>query len=339
MAYPSSLDELTDGVPSDGAAPTTALGDVTYPHDDHHRALAVAVEAVEAELGTDPSGASATVKARLDTLDTTVAAKLVAASNLSDVASASTARTNLGLGTAATQASSAFETAGTAILKTLPDAKGDLIVATAADTPARLAVGTNGHVLTADSGEASGVKWAAAAGGSFSTPQVWKSGWYSSLSGSIDTRTLNEDRGFWVPVVVDRSLTVDRIGLELTSTATGSPVVRLGIYSDSSGVPGTLLLDAGTIDGTSATYQEITISQALTAGRWWLVCAQQGGTSNSACRAVRYATSLPVSSSGYSPYEAGCYVDADALTGAFPASAPTMNDVVAATPRIMLRVV
>lgn len=60
MAYPLSLDELTDGVPSDGAAPTTDLGDATYPHDDHHRALAVAVEAIEAELGTEPSRASAT---------------------------------------------------------------------------------------------------------------------------------------------------------------------------------------------------------------------------------------------------------------------------------------
>lgn len=53
------------------------------------------------------------------------------------------------------------------ISKTIVDAKGDLIVATAADTVSRLGVGpTNGHVLTIDSNEATGLKWAAASGGS-----------------------------------------------------------------------------------------------------------------------------------------------------------------------------
>lgn len=53
-----------------------------------------------------------------------------------------------------------------AILKTIVDAKGDLIAGTAADTVSRLAVGTNGYVLTADSAEATGLKWAALPGAS-----------------------------------------------------------------------------------------------------------------------------------------------------------------------------
>ena len=52
-----------------------------------------------------------------------------------------------------------------AIPASIIDAKGDVIVGTANDTAARLAVGADGQVLTADSAEAGGVKWAAAGGG------------------------------------------------------------------------------------------------------------------------------------------------------------------------------
>jgi hypothetical protein len=57
-----------------------------------------------------------------------------------------------------------FNNAGAAIAKTIVDAKGDIIAATAADTIARLAVGANDTVLTADSSTATGLKWAAAGG-------------------------------------------------------------------------------------------------------------------------------------------------------------------------------
>jgi hypothetical protein len=54
-----------------------------------------------------------------------------------------------------------------AVGKALVDAKGDLMTATANDTPARLAVGsTNGHVLTVDSSTSTGLAWKAAASGS-----------------------------------------------------------------------------------------------------------------------------------------------------------------------------
>ena len=46
-------------------------------------------------------------------------------------------------------------------MATAIDAKGDLIAGTGADTFDRLAVGTNDHVLTADSTAATGLKWAA----------------------------------------------------------------------------------------------------------------------------------------------------------------------------------
>jgi hypothetical protein len=54
-----------------------------------------------------------------------------------------------------------------AIQNSIVDAKGDLISATANDTPARLGVGTNGQVLTADSSAATGLAWATPSGGNF----------------------------------------------------------------------------------------------------------------------------------------------------------------------------
>jgi hypothetical protein len=70
-----------------------------------------------------------------------------------------------------------------AIQNAIVTAKGDLISATAASTPARLAVGTNGQVLQADSTTATGLKWAS------TSPTFVGCSLYKSSSQSITAST------------------------------------------------------------------------------------------------------------------------------------------------------
>ncbi len=77
-----------------------------------------------------------------------------------------------------------WATDASGIPATIFDAKGDIIAATAADTASRLAVGTNGQVLTADSTTATGLKWASASSSSGPAFQA-----YSTPSQSVSSST------------------------------------------------------------------------------------------------------------------------------------------------------
>jgi len=69
----------------------------------------------------------------------------------------------------------------------------------------------------------------------------------------------------------------DQIAAEVTGVIAAS-TVRLGVYADDGrGLPGALLLDAGTINGNSATVQAIAINLNLSPGRYWLCAVSQGG--------------------------------------------------------------
>jgi hypothetical protein len=68
------------------------------------------------------------------------------------------------------------------VAKSLVDAKGDLLVGTADNTVARIGIGTDGYLLTADSSTTEGLKWAAAP---VSLPsQTGESGKYLTTDGS-----------------------------------------------------------------------------------------------------------------------------------------------------------
>lgn len=108
-----------------------------------------------------------------------------------------------------------------AIQNAIVDAKGDLISATAADTPARLAVGTNGQVLTADSTTATGLKWATAS----STPTFVG----THLTKSVD-QTINDNA---LTQITWDTETFDTDAFHSTSTNTSRitiPTGKAGYY-------------------------------------------------------------------------------------------------------------
>lgn len=81
--------------------------------------------------------------------------------------------------------------AGTALLY---DAKGDILISTGNDAPARLGVGADGQVLMADSTTAQGVKWGTAGGGA---PSSWVPSGYEGIGLIANGAAANSS--FWVP--------------------------------------------------------------------------------------------------------------------------------------------
>lgn len=103
-------------------------------------------------------------------------------------------------------------------------------------------------------------------------PQRFESGDYL-VPPTLTTTTGNANSGFLVtfPIFLP-SVTVDRIGIEVTSAGGAGSLGRLGIYNSSStsNYPDTRLLDAGTVSVSSTGKREATISQTITQGIYWL---------------------------------------------------------------------
>lgn len=101
------------------------------------------------------------------------------------------------------------------------------------------------------------------------------------------------------------------------------------------GATGALLLDAGTVSGVSIADLEITISQALVPGRYWLVAAAQGGTPT--IRAVGNSDAFGTIGIAAVAGSERCAYFQDTVTGALPANFTAGASTLAYAPRLSLR--
>lgn len=113
----------------------------------------------------------------------------------------------------------------TAIQPTIFDAKGDLLTATAGDTPARIAAGNSGETLVADSSTSTGLRWqgSTAAGRNFLINggfDVWQRG--TSVAVAASNTSYTTDR--WkLSLGANASYTVSR---QATGDTTNLPFVQ-----------------------------------------------------------------------------------------------------------------
>jgi hypothetical protein len=157
LATPTAANHATTKAYVDAIA--TAAGNVPAPGDptDDGKFLKADsgdfswqdIVAADISDSTAPGRAVVTVATNAALLTQVASGGSATINTLLNAASAAAARTALDVPSNAE-----------AILDTLIDAKGDLLVGTADNTVARQAIGTNTQILTVDLAEASGMKWA-----------------------------------------------------------------------------------------------------------------------------------------------------------------------------------
>jgi hypothetical protein len=109
------------------------------------------------------------------------------------------------------------------LTKKIADAKGDLLVGTADNAISRVGVGTNGQVLTADSNEASGLKWAApAAVGVFESSIVFEGATANDFETTLAVTDPTGDRTITFPDATGTVALTSDITVTASSTNTFS---------------------------------------------------------------------------------------------------------------------
>lgn len=174
-------------------------------------------------------------------------------------------------------------------------------------------------------------------GGAIAGVMPMVSGFYYKTPSSNSSQTSPVNRSYYLPIFVPETTTFDRIGVRTSTSFAGTATVRLGIYADSGGNPGTVVLDAGTISAiASNSIYQITINQSLDAGLYWLANNTTGAaTTNSFFSANGGYLQFPVGTS-ISPTIPTSFTEAVTATSSFT-TAGTVLTVTANTPDVWIR--
>jgi len=316
-AFPGAIDNFTNPIAAD------PLDSVTVPHASQHANINDAVEAIETAIGTTavpvlarlagptftgvPSAPTAAPLTNTTQIATT--AYVVAAANTGPQGSQGSQGSTGSQGAAGSQGSQGAAGAqGTTGSQGATGAQG-----TAGAQGSQGATGS-----TASFGFTSGLYYRGVGGGSLVTASV--------------------NQTVYVPLAINKTNTFDRIAIETGSTYSGTGSVRLGIYNNDSttGKPSTVLLDAGTVATTAAsTIYQITISQSLSVGNYWVAFNMQTAAATPAFRGVLYNSAASdlgysVSTTGVITGNAGMWLQAS-VTGAFATAGTLTSDVFGST--------
>lgn len=174
--------------------------------------------------------------------------------------------------------------AGSGIPATLVDAKGDLLVGTANDTAARLAVGTDYLPLRALASETAGVGYGTAtiARGAYVDNAYYLLTKANGTQSTTTVTTIANTIVFWLVEVLE-PCTVDGLFIYV-NTGAASARWRLGLYacSPTTGKPtGNVIVQDGEIDASiGSTYKtdSFTASSVLAPGYYWAALASNSNT-------------------------------------------------------------
>lgn len=234
--------------------------------------------AIQTQINAKAPSASPTFSGTITTPLTASRAMVTGAS--SELAVSATTATELGYVSGVT---SAVQTQLDAkVLKSTLTAKGSLLTATAASTPAELAVGTDGYSLVADSGSATGLNWsapgAAAAGGAGTQVQYNSSGVLGGDAGMTYDSTgdkLTVVNALISGLTASRAVVTDASKNLTSSAATSTEVGYL------SGVTSTI---QGQLDSKTSSYEisNLTLSTSVSGNALTIAIKTKAGSDASA---------------------------------------------------------